>query len=213
MNTLSLSLSSPGGLYPLLAQKRWKECLGMNDSLAQEVPTHAHSLPVCVLVSRQFQKPQTVLCTLFVSLDVHPVLIHLLMLPFLQESPTLPYGSCTSFLAYTFLHLFPHPTLAGSIVILPDHPASFQAWSIWRTGPVFLWTTTRLTHSSGGTPTKTSTSSVRTLQRGPGLSHPCPARTWRKVRAHKVVSGQSVHLEIPPTPWGHWWAAELGTGG
>lgn len=202
MNALSLSLFSPGGCSPkpLLAQESWKECLGMKDSLAQEVQTHAHSLPVCVLVSRQSQKSQTDLYTLFVSLDVHPLLISVLMLPFLQESPALPYGSCTFFLACTFLHLFPHPTLAGSIVTLPDHPASFQAWSTWRTGPVFLWTTTRPTHSSAGIPTRTSTSSVRTVQRGPGLSHPCPASTWRKVRAHKVVSGQSVRMEIAPAP-------------
>lgn len=154
---------------------------------------------LCVLVSRQSQKLQAVLYTLFVSLDVQPVLIHLVMLPFLQESPALPYGYSTSFLACTFLHLFPHPILAGSIVILPDHPASFQAWSTWRTGPVFLWTTTRLTRSSGGTHMRTSTPSVRRVQRGPGLSHPCPASTWRKVRTHKVFSGQSVHVEIPPT--------------
>lgn len=170
-----------------------------NEALAEEVQTHGHSLPVCVLVSRQSQKPQAVLYTLFVSLDVHLVLIHLLMLPFLRESPALPYGYCTFFLACSFLHLFPYPTLAGSIVILPDHPASFQAWSTWRMGPVFLWTTTHPTRSSGGTPTRTSTPSVRTLQRGPGLSHPCPASTWRKVRAHKVFSGQSVHMEIPAT--------------
>lgn len=186
----------------------------MKDSLAQEVQTHAHSLPVCVLVSRQSQKSQAVSYTLFMSLDVHPVLIHFLMLPFLQESPALLYGSCTFFFVCVFLHLFPHPTLAGSTVILPNHPASFQAWSTWRTGPVFLWTTTRLTHSSGGTPTRTSTSSVRRVQRGPGPSHPCPASTWRKVRAHKVVSGQSVHMKYPlPQDRGHWWAAELGTGG
>lgn len=201
MDAPSFSLSSPGGCSPkpFLAQERWKECLGMKDSLAQKVQTHAHSLPVCVLVSRQSQKPQAVLHTLFVSLDVHLVLIHLLMLPFLQESPALPFGSCTFFLACTFLHLFPPPILAGSIVILPDHSAFFQAWNTWRTGPVFLWTTTRLTHSSGGTPTRTSTSSARRVQRGPGLSRPCPASTWRKVRAHKVV-GQSVRMEVPPTP-------------
>lgn len=202
MDAVSLLLSSPGGCSPkpLLAQERWKECLAMKDSLVQKVQTRAHSLSVCVLVSRQPQKPQAVLYTLFVSLDVHPVLIHVLMLPFLQESPALPYGSCSIFLACTFLHLFLRSTLAGSIVILPDHLASSQAWSTWRTGPVFLWTTTRPTHSSAGTPMRTSTSSVRTVQRGPGLSHPCPASTWRKVRAHKVVSGQSVHMEIPPTP-------------
>lgn len=182
-----------------MAQERWKECLGIEDSLAQKAQTHVHSLPDCVLVSRQSQKPQAVLYTLFVSLNLHLVLIHLLMLPFLQDSPALSYDSCTFFLACTFLHLFPHPILAGSIVILPDHPASFQAWSTWRTGPVFLWTTTPPTHSSGGTPMRTSTSSVRTVQRGPGLSHPCPASTWRKVRAHKVV-GQSVHMQIFSTP-------------
>lgn len=78
-------------------------------------------------------------------------------------------------------------------------------------GPAFPWTTTRPTHSSGGTPTRTSTSSARRAQRAPGLSHPCLASIWRKVRAPQAVGDQSVPTGIPlPQGKGCWWAAELG---
>lgn len=92
------------------------------------------------------------------------------------------------------------PTHAGSIITPTDHPASSQAWSTWRMGPVSLWTTTHLTRSSAGIPTRTSASSVRTVRRARGLGRPCPASTWRKVRAHRAVGGQSVPVGIPPTP-------------
>lgn len=46
MDAPSLSLSSPGGCSP--KQERWKECLGMKDSLAQKVQAmHTRCQSVC----------------------------------------------------------------------------------------------------------------------------------------------------------------------